>query len=88
MRPELHDLWRDGFSLGAAVTRARLGSDLERVESTADYWYLRARYSDAEIDEMHQRAIDNAFESGDARWLDHAEPQASWADARQGVHHG
>lgn len=88
LRDDLAMLWRDGFRAGAERTRERLAPLLERAESDADYWYLRARHTDAEIDEMQQRAIDNAFESGDARWLDHSDQQASWADARQGAHHG
>lgn len=78
LAPELHDLWRDGFHAGAARVRGRLA----RAESDADYWYLRATYTDAEIDAMHQAAIDAAFESGAIRWLDEPDPTASWADAR------
>lgn len=85
LRDDLAALWRDGFHAGAERARAALTVELERAESAADSWYLRARYTDAEIDAMHQAAIDAAFESGDARWLDHAEPQASWADAREGA---
>lgn len=83
LRADLHDLWRDGFTAGAQARQR----EVDRANDDADYWYLRARYTDAEIDAMHQAAIDAAFESGEARWLDHAEPMTSWAEAREGADH-
>ena len=81
LRDDLHDLWRDGFTAGRAAAQPAI----DRANADADHWYLRAMHTDAEIDELHQAAVDAAFESGAARWLDHAEPMTRWADAREGA---
>lgn len=41
-----------GYDLGAAVAAAQIA----RAERTADYWYLRARYTESELREMYLRA--------------------------------
>lgn len=57
LTPGLWSLWSDGFHAGAERVRAALA----RAEASADYWYLRAHYTPAEIDEMQQKAISDAF---------------------------
>lgn len=53
----LWQLWEDGFNTGVSRMRPKL----EAAESAADHWYLRARYSTAEIREMQMKAMDDGW---------------------------
>lgn len=74
-----------GFEIGQASTLEadRLRVRLARAEQEADFWFLRAHYSEQEISEMVQAAISAAFEVGGVdMWADDADPSASWSTAR------
>jgi hypothetical protein len=51
-------MYRAGYAAGAAHADV----DREIAERTADYWYLRAHYTEAEILDWQQTAIDTAAE--------------------------
>lgn len=53
----LWQLWEDGFNAGIA----RMNQKLATAESAADYWYLRANHSPAEIREMQMKAMDDGW---------------------------
>ena len=44
------------FQAGFDAGRASSADDIARAERAADYWYLRARYTEAELREMYLRA--------------------------------
>lgn len=52
-------VWSDGFTACWSLLAPRL----ERAERDADYWYLRANNSPAEIAEIEQRLMDEAAEA-------------------------
>ncbi|MDQ4213777.1 hypothetical protein [Microbacterium capsulatum] len=45
----LWDLWRDGFTEGAAQTRATSNREIARLNAEVDYWYVKRKHSPAKI---------------------------------------
>jgi hypothetical protein len=54
---ELWLIWSDGFRAGCDRMQARA----DEAEHGADYWYLRAHHTPAEIEQMRLDAMDDAW---------------------------